>query len=236
MRFPIKNSVSDAAGIAPPKRPEQEGEEPTITILDKTSVQEGIDYVQSGYEEAAFGDTGVLGETSVVSPETTKTLTAEEIARIVAGTPEEPNAAETASVIIQKALDAARSDVTTEEPIDPIIAAARRSAEQGAAAFRALQDQPPEEQDATDPLSMAQAAMKAMTRDRKEQREAAFEPMQRLSQYGTGITGLAGGVAGQQVQTPPETSALDKAIGTALGVGGLYAKIFGKPQIQIGKI
>jgi hypothetical protein len=39
-----------------------------------------------------------------------------------------------------------------------------------------LQDQPPEEQDATDPLSMAQAAMKAMTRDRKEQREAAFEP------------------------------------------------------------
>jgi hypothetical protein len=173
----IKNSVSDAAGIKPPKRPEQEVEEPTITILDKTSVQEGIDYVQSGYEEAAFGDTGVLGETSVISPDTTKTaLTAEEIARIVAGTPEEPNAAETASVIIQKALDAARSGVTTEAPIDPIIAAARRSAEQGAAAFRALQDQPPEEQDATDPLSMAQAAMKAMTRDRKEQREAAFEP------------------------------------------------------------
>ena len=72
--------------------------------------------------------------------------------------------------------------------------------------------------------------------DAQAAREAAFEPMQRLSQYGTGITGLAGGVAGQQFQTPPETSALDKAIGTALGVGGLYAKIFGKPQIQIGKI
>jgi len=172
----IKNSVSDAAGIAPPKRPDQKGEEPTITILDKTSVQEGIDYVQSGYEEAAFGDTSVLGETSVVSPETTKTLTAEEIARIVAGTPEEPNAAETASVIIQKALDAAKSGVTTEVPIDPIIAAARRSAEQGAAAFRALQDQPPEEEDSADPLTMAQTAMKAMTRDRQEQREAAFEP------------------------------------------------------------
>ena len=74
-----------------------------------------------------------------------------------------------------------------------------------------------------------------LTADAQAAREAAFEPMQRLSQYGTGITGLAGGVAGQQFQTPQEPSALDKAIGTALGVGGLYAKIFGKPQIQIGK-
>ena len=80
---------------------------------------------------------------------------------------------------------------------------------------------------------ISQAQLQA---DAQAAREAAFEPMQRLSQYGTGITGLAGGVAGQQFQTPPETSALDKAIGTALGVGGLYAKIFGKPQIQIGKI
>ena len=41
---------------------------------------------------------------------------------------------------------------------------------------RPLEDLPPEEQDTADPLSMAQAAMKAMTRDREEQREAAFEP------------------------------------------------------------
>lgn len=170
----IKNSISDAAGIAPPKIPEQEGEEPTITLAQPDPVDDMV----AGEDLFAYDPetTSVLGETSVTSPKEVKTLTAEEIARIVAGTPEEPNAAETASVIIQKALDAARSGVTTEAPIDPIIAAARRSAEQGAAAFRALQDQPPEEQDATDPLSMAQAAMKAMTRDRKEQREAAFEP------------------------------------------------------------
>jgi hypothetical protein len=170
----IKNSVSDAAGIAPPKRPEQEIEEPIITLAQPDPVDDMV----AGEDLFAYDPetTSVLGETSVTSPKEVKTLTAEEIARIVAGTPEEPNAAETASVIIQKALDAARSGVTTEAPIDPIIAAARRSAEQGAAAFRALQDQPPEEQDATDPLSMAQAAMKAMTRDRKEQREAAFEP------------------------------------------------------------
>jgi len=170
----IKNSVSDAAGIEPPKRPEQEIEEPIITLAQPDPVDDMV----AGEDLFAYDPetTSVLGETSVTSPKEVKTLTAEEIARIVAGTPEEPNAAETASVIIQKALDAARSGVTTEAPIDPIIAAARRSAEQGAAAFRALQDQPPEEQDATDPLSMAQAAMKAMTRDRKEQRESAFEP------------------------------------------------------------
>lgn len=170
----IKNSVSDVAGIAPPKRPEQEIEEPIITLAQPDPVDDMV----AGEDLFAYDPetTSVLGETSVTSPKEVKTLTAEEIARIVAGTPEEPNAAETASVIIQKALDAARSGVTTEAPIDPIIAAARRSAEQGAAAFRALQDQPPEEQDATDPLSMAQAAMKAMTMDRKEQRKAAFEP------------------------------------------------------------
>jgi hypothetical protein len=41
---------------------------------------------------------------------------------------------------------------------------------------RPLEDLPPEEQDTADPLTMAQTAMKAMTRDREEQREAAFEP------------------------------------------------------------
>ena len=210
----IKNSVSDAAGIKPPKKPEQEVEEPTITILDKTSVQEGIDYVQSGYEEAAFGDTGVLGETSVISPDTTKTaLTAEEIARIVAGTVEGSDTAETTSTIIQNVVDAAKSGVTTEAPIDPIIAAARRSAEQGAAAFRALQDQPPEEQDTADPLSMAQAAMKAMTREREEQREAAFEPefLEGLGGAPLGFEAgqvdpaLAAAVSGQ-TQTPAVTT------------------------------
>jgi hypothetical protein len=30
-------------------------------------------------------------------------------------------------------------------------------------------------------------------------------------------------------------SALDKALGTALGVGGLYAKIFAKPQVIVNQ-
>ena len=174
----IKNSVSDAAGIKPPKRPEQEVEEPTITILDKTSVQEGIDYVQSGYEEAAFGDTGVLGKTSVISPDTTKTaLTAEEIARIVAGTVEGSDTAETTSTIIQNVIEAAKSSVTTEVPTDPTLAAiadAQKILDDSG--IRTPKDQPPEEEDSADPLTMAQTAMKAMTRDRQEQREAAFEP------------------------------------------------------------
>ena len=164
----IAGAVSSAAKQDPTKK------DNTITITQPDPVDDMV----AGEDLFAYDpeETSVLGETSVVSPKETKTLTAEEIARIVAGTPEEPNAAETASVIIQKALDAARSGVTTEAPIDPIIAAARRSAEQGAAAFRALQDQPPEEEDSADPLTMAQTAMKAMTRDRQEQREAAFEP------------------------------------------------------------
>ena len=174
-------AVSAEAGIAPPKKPEQEGEEPTITITQPDPVDDMV----AGEDLFAYDPetTSVLGETSVTDnrfrpdrAEVTNKITPSQIAEIVTNTSEGANAAETASAIIQKAIDAARSDVTTEEPIDPIIAAARRSAEQGAAAFRALQDQPPEEQDSADPLTMAQAAMKAMTRDRQEQREAAFEP------------------------------------------------------------
>ena len=58
---------------------------------------------------------------------------------------------------------------------------------------------------------------------------AAYEPYGRLSQYGTGITGLAGGVAGMQYQTPQAQDPWATALGTALGIGGLYGKIFGFP-------
>jgi len=53
---------------------------------------------------------------------------------------------------------------------------------------------------------------------------AAYEPFGRLSQYGTGITGLAGGVAGQQFQTPATPSPFSTALSTALGIGGLFGK------------
>ena len=55
-------------------------------------------------------------------------------------------------------------------------------------------------------------------------RTGAYEPFQRLSTYGTGITGLAGGVAGQQFQDPATPSPFSTALSTALGIGGLFGK------------
>ena len=60
--------------------------------------------------------------------------------------------------------------------------------------------------------------------DQQAAQTAAYEPFQRLSQYGTGITGLAGGVAGQQFQAPASPSPFSTALSTALGIGGLFGK------------
>ena len=57
---------------------------------------------------------------------------------------------------------------------------------------------------------------------------AAYEPYGRLSQYGTGITGLAGGMAGMQYQEPQQQSPWSQALSTALGIGGLYGQMFNK--------
>ena len=56
---------------------------------------------------------------------------------------------------------------------------------------------------------------------------AAYEPYGRLSQYGTGITGLAGGMAPMQYQDPQAQDPWASALGTALGIGGLYTKAYG---------
>ena len=64
---------------------------------------------------------------------------------------------------------------------------------------------------------------------------AAYEPYGRLSQYGQGITGLTGGVAAAQYQAPQQASPMSQALSTALGVGGLYQKMF-HPQPLIGNI
>jgi hypothetical protein len=72
-----------------------------------------------------------------------------------------------------------------------------------------------------------------LTADQQAAQAAAFEPQQRLQQYGAGLGQIAG-FGAQAPQLPTEApSALDKALGTALGVGGLYAKIFAKPQVVI---
>ena len=65
--------------------------------------------------------------------------------------------------------------------------------------------------------------------DQEAARTAAYEPYGRLSQYGTGLTGLSGGVAAAPYAQPTPISPMSQAIGTALGVGGLYGKIFGFP-------
>jgi hypothetical protein len=66
-----------------------------------------------------------------------------------------------------------------------------------------------------------------LTADQQAAQTAAYEPYGRLSQYGNTLTGLAGGVAGQQYEQPAAASPFSTALSTALGVGGLYGKIFG---------
>ena len=62
---------------------------------------------------------------------------------------------------------------------------------------------------------------------------AAYEPYGRLGQYGQGITGLTGGVAAAQYAQPQQQTPGSQALSTALGVGGLYQKIF-HPQPLFG--
>ena len=66
-----------------------------------------------------------------------------------------------------------------------------------------------------------------LTANQQAAQTAAYEPYGRLSQYGQGITGLAGGVQGMQYQAPPPANPWASAIGTAMGVGGLFGKIYG---------
>jgi hypothetical protein len=56
---------------------------------------------------------------------------------------------------------------------------------------------------------------------------AAYEPYNRLTQYGNMITGLGGGVAGGQYQQQQASNPYQAALGTATGLAGLYGKLFG---------
>ena len=68
-----------------------------------------------------------------------------------------------------------------------------------------------------------------LTADQQLHQTAAYEPYGRLSQYGTGITGLAGGMAPMQYQDPAPASPWASALSTALGVGGLYNQMYRRP-------
>jgi hypothetical protein len=71
-------------------------------------------------------------------------------------------------------------------------------------------------------------AQAQLTADQQMKQAQAYEPYGRLGQWGQGITGLAGGVAGMQYNQPQPADPWQSALGTALGVGGIYAQLFGK--------
>jgi len=77
--------------------------------------------------------------------------------------------------------------------------------------------------------SMRQAQEQAnLTANQQAAQTAAYEPYGRLNQYGQGLTGLAGGVAGMQYNQPAPSDPWTSALGTMMGVGGLFGKIYGK--------
>ena len=65
-----------------------------------------------------------------------------------------------------------------------------------------------------------------LNRDAQAAQMQAYEPYGRLSQYASGITGLAGGMAGGQYQQQGAADPWGSALSTAMGLGGLYGKIF----------
>jgi len=79
--------------------------------------------------------------------------------------------------------------------------------------------------------AMNQGYEQAKLNAQQQQLQAqAYEPYGRLSQYASGITGLAGGMAAPQYQDAPSQSPWQTALGTITGLGGLYGQIFNKPS------
>ena len=75
--------------------------------------------------------------------------------------------------------------------------------------------------------SMNQGYNQAVLNAQQQQLQAqAYEPYGRLSQYASGITGLAGGMAAPQYQEQQASNPWQTALSTAMGLGGLYGKIF----------
>ena len=78
--------------------------------------------------------------------------------------------------------------------------------------------------------AQAQAELDAI---REANRMAAYEPIERLGMYGTGVTGLMGGYPGQYQSTvQPGPTPLQSALGIASVAGGLYGNIYGPQRPQ----
>jgi hypothetical protein len=73
--------------------------------------------------------------------------------------------------------------------------------------------------------AQAQAELDAI---REANRMAAYEPIERLGMYGTGVTGLMGGYPGQyQFSSQPGPTPLQSALGIGSVLGGMYGNIMG---------
>jgi len=72
--------------------------------------------------------------------------------------------------------------------------------------------------------AQAQAQLNAT---RMNNQTEAYEPYGRLSQYGNALTGLAGGVSGQQFQQEEAADPYASALAGATGVAGLFGQIYG---------
>ena len=66
-----------------------------------------------------------------------------------------------------------------------------------------------------------------LTADQQAAQTGAYEPYGRLNQYGNMLTGLSGGVAGQQYQDQQQSDPYASALAGATGVAGLFGQIYG---------
>ena len=67
-----------------------------------------------------------------------------------------------------------------------------------------------------------------LDRQREANRMAAYEPWERLQAYGTGITGIMGGMPGQyQWSNVPNPTPLQTALGIGATAGGIYGNVMG---------
>ena len=66
---------------------------------------------------------------------------------------------------------------------------------------------------------------------REAARMAAYEPYERLGQYGTGVTGIMGGYPGQyQSMVTPNPTPLQSALGIGSVLSGIWGNVTGKPN------
>ena len=66
-----------------------------------------------------------------------------------------------------------------------------------------------------------------LSADQQQAQTGAYEPYGRLNQYGNMLTGLAGGMQGQQYQQDQASDPYASALGGLTGIAGLYGQMYG---------